>query len=118
MSALTYITLQVGNIPQARDWYVDVVGLSVELETDGQIVVLKGDGDCRICLENGDPVSEPERIDLLFEVDSVDETYNRLMEEGIEFWREPANELYGQRNAILFDPVGHKVEFFEYITVT
>ena len=32
-------------------------------------------------------------------------------------WRGPTDELYGQRNAIECDPVGQKVEFFEYVNV-
>lgn len=117
MTALNYVTLQVGDIPTVRDWYVEVVGLKIEHETDGQIAVLTGEGGCRICLESGPPVSEPSRIDLLFQVDGVDATWWRLVEQGVTFWREPTDELYGQRNAILFDPVGHKVEFFEFIDV-
>ena len=115
MTVLTYVTLQVGDIPPVRDWYVRVVGLRVEHETEGQIAVLAGDGRCRLCLESGRPVSEPDRVDLLFQVDSVDTTWRRLVDAGITFWRGPTDEAYGQRNAILFDPVGHKVEFFAYI---
>ena len=115
MTVLSYVTLQVGDIPRVRDWYVEVVGLKVEQETEGQIAVLAGDGECQICLESGPPVSEPGRVNLLFRVESVDATYRRLVEEGVTFWRGPTDERYGQRNAILFDPAGHKVEFFEYI---
>lgn len=118
MTSLTYVTLQVGDIDRVRDWYVHVVGLRVEHETDGEIAVLTGRGGCRICLESGPPVSEPSRIDLLFEVDNVDETWKRLVNEGVKFWRKPTDELYGQRNAILFDPVGHKVEFFEFLAAS
>lgn len=117
MATLAYITLQVGDIPRARDWYVQVVGLTLEHETEGQIAVLRGDGECRVCLESGPPVAEPSRVDLLFRVGSVDETHRRLVEQGVTFWRGPTDEAYGQRNAILFDPVGHKVEFFEFIDV-
>lgn len=115
MTVLAYVTLQVGDIPRVRDWYVRVVGLRVEHETQGQIAVLAGDGACRVCLESGPPVSEPGRIDLLFRVDDVDATHRRLVEDGVTFWRGPTDEAYGQRNAILFDPAGHKVEFFEFI---
>ena len=117
ITVLTYVTLQVGDIPPVRDWYVRVFDLTVEHETEGQIAVLAADGECRVCLESGPPVSEPNRVDLLFRVDNVDTTYQRLIEKGIKFWRGPTDERYGQRNAILFDPVGHKVEFFEFIDV-
>ena len=115
MTVLPYVTLQVGDIPRVRDWYVNVVGLAVEQETPGQIAVLRGDGDCRLCLESGPPVTERGRVDLLFEVASVDETHARLVRQGVTFWRGPTDEVYGHRNAILFDPVGHKVEFFEHL---
>lgn len=115
MPALAYVTLQVGDIARVRDWYVEVVGLTVEHETDGQIAVLRGEGDCRLCLESGPPVAEPGRVDLLFEVASVDATHDRLVRRGVAFWRGPTDEAYGHRNAILFDPVGHKVEFFEHL---
>lgn len=115
MTVLAYVTLQVGDIPRVRDWYVRVVGLRVEHETEGQIAVLAASDGCRVCLESGPPVSESGRIDLLFRVESVDATWRRLVQDGVTFWRGPTDEPYGQRNAILFDPVGHKVEFFEYI---
>lgn len=116
MPIFAYVTLQVGDIPIVRDWYVNVVGLEVEQETAGQIAVLRGEGDCRLCLESGPSVAEPGRVDLLFEVASVDETHRRLVGQGVAFWRGPTDEDYGHRNAILFDPVGHKVEFFEQLT--
>ncbi|MXY58375.1 MAG: VOC family protein [Gammaproteobacteria bacterium] len=115
MAILAYVTLQVGDIARVRDWYVNTVGLTVEQETAGQIAVLRGAGDCRLCLESGSPVAEPGRVDLLFEVASVDETHSRLVRQGVTFWRGPTDEAYGHRNAILFDPVGHKVEFFEQL---
>lgn len=115
MATLAYMTLQVGDIPRVRDWYVNVVGLTVEHETAGQIAVLRGEGDCRLCLESGPSVTEPGRVDLLFEVASVDATHGRLVRQGVTFWRGPTDEAYGHRNAILFDPVGHKVEFFEHL---
>ena len=65
MTVLAYATLQVGNIPHVRDWYVNVVGLTVAQETAGQIAVLHGEGDCLLCLESGPPVTEPGRVDLL-----------------------------------------------------
>lgn len=73
MASFAYVTLQVGDIPRVRDWYVEVVGLHLERETAGQIAVLRGEGDCRLCLESGPPVSEPSRVDLLFEVANVDD---------------------------------------------
>ena len=115
MPSLNYITLQVGDISLVLDWYVDVVGLHVEHETKGQIAVLVGEDGCRLGLESGAPVSEPGNIDLLFLVPNVDATFKELSSRGVEFWRGPTDEAYGQRNAILFDPVGHKVEFFHYI---
>ena len=115
MTVLAYVTLQVGDIPRVRDWYVNVVGLTVAQETAGQIAVLHGEGDCLLCLESGPPVTEPGRVDLLFQVASVDETYARLVRQGVTFWRGPTDEVYGHRNAILFDPAGHKVEFFEHL---
>lgn len=118
MASFAYVTLQVGDIPRVRDWYIEVVGLCLEQETAGQIAVLRGEGDCRLCLESGPPVSEPSRVDLLFEVANVDETHARLVRRGVTFWRGPTDELYGHRNAILFDPVGHKVEFFEHLAET
>ena len=50
MTVLTYVSLQVGDTPRVRDWgwYVQVVGLTVEHGTEGQIAVLAGDGECRV----------------------------------------------------------------------
>lgn len=50
MANLAYVTLQVGDIPRVRDWYVAVVGLKIEHETEEQIAGWRGGGDCRLCL--------------------------------------------------------------------
>jgi catechol-2,3-dioxygenase len=40
MATLSFITLQVGDIENAKQWYLNVVGLRVEQEIPGQIAVL------------------------------------------------------------------------------
>ncbi len=69
---LRHVHLNVPDVEEARDWYVTTLGLSVVYELPGTLVILGNEGDCQVGLEAGPPVSEPERVHLIFRVPDVD----------------------------------------------
>ncbi|MCL7453546.1 MAG: VOC family protein [Anaerolineae bacterium] len=108
-----YITLNVEEerLPEVRDWYLDLVGLSVVWQSRS-FCMLVGEGSSRLGLHAGTPLDHPERVQLHFEVPNVDGYYDELLGEGEDFLRPPQDTSWGYRTAALQDPVGHVVEFY------
>jgi catechol 2,3-dioxygenase-like lactoylglutathione lyase family enzyme len=99
--------------PQAlRDWYVAHLGLEVRNETP-RFVMLgeRGAGGAAIAFHVGEPLSEPQRVQLHFAVDDVDAVYDRLVRAGVAFEGKPSDKPWGLRTASCRDPGGHGVEF-------
>ena len=110
---LRHVHINVGDVDAARDWYVKHLGLSVVHELPGTLVILGGDGDCQIGLEAGEPVSDPERVHLIFRVPDVDAKFAELSgRDGVRIVRPPEDEVYGHRVAIVRDVAGHTVELY------
>jgi catechol 2,3-dioxygenase-like lactoylglutathione lyase family enzyme len=108
-----YITLSVEEerLPELRDWYLDLVGLSVVWQSRS-FCMLAGEGSGRLGLRAGIPLDHPERVQLDFQVANVDGIHEELVGEGQAFLRAPQNTAWGYRTAALHDPVGHVVEFY------
>ena len=110
---LRHVHINAGNVDTARDWYLRNLGLSLVHEVPGKLAILSGKGDCQLGLEAGEPVSEPERVHLIFRVDDVDSVYAELARGGeVQVVRPPESEPYGHRVAIVRDPVGHTIELY------
>ena|SRR5438552_151972 len=65
--------------------------------------------------EKWTPPSGGHRMGIAFECDSpadVDATYNRLIEAGVESYKEPWDAFWGQRYAEVKDPDGNVVDLF------
>jgi uncharacterized glyoxalase superfamily protein PhnB len=78
---------------------------------DGKTQALgsKEEGAAMILLP-GQPFDHPERLQMHFQVPNVDEAYERMKREGVEFDEPPADQPWGWRHAYTRDPVGHTVE--------
>jgi catechol 2,3-dioxygenase-like lactoylglutathione lyase family enzyme len=113
MVRLGYVTLSVDEerLPELRDWYMDLVGLSVAWQSRS-FCMLAGEGGGRLGLHSGMPLDYPERVQLHFQVDDVDAIYEELVGEGQAFLRAPENTAWGYRMVALQDPIGHVVEFY------
>lgn len=109
---LSFVQLQAPDIRAVKEWYVKHLGLMATFELGSKLVILSTNGMSQLGFEQGPPVSEPERVDLIFEVPDVDVAYRTMFSAGVPFVRPPVDEPYGHRVAILNDPVGHKVEIF------
>jgi catechol 2,3-dioxygenase-like lactoylglutathione lyase family enzyme len=110
---LSYLTLPVdgSQLVSTRDWYVEVIGLAKVWQSD-DFVLLEGEGGARLGLHRGRPLSEPEKVQIHFEVPDVDRVHEYLTGQGIVFRQGPADTSWGYRVASLQDPIGHTVELF------
>jgi catechol 2,3-dioxygenase-like lactoylglutathione lyase family enzyme len=109
----SYLTLQVdeSQLELTRDWYIRVIGLSKAWQSD-DFVLLEGTDGARLGLHRGMSLSEPEKVQIHFEVPDVNRAYERLTSQGIDFHQSPTDTPWGYRVATLRDPVGHTVELF------
>ncbi len=110
MARLGYITLLVDDVNAVEHWYVRHLRLTVSWES-ADFVLLTSDG-ADLGLHRGPPLSEPERVQLHFEVADVDAKYDQLAAEGLTFHKGPETMPWGYRTAYLSDPVGHTVELY------
>jgi catechol 2,3-dioxygenase-like lactoylglutathione lyase family enzyme len=90
----------------AKRFYGDILGMEVVMDL-GWIVTLAGQGDAvpqiSIAREGGSGAPVP---DLSIEVDDLDETYKRLLAEGMAIEYGPAREPWGVTRFYVRDPFG------------
>lgn len=104
------VTLFVEEPTRLGDWYTRHLGLVVREETPRFVRLADSTGRPCVAFHVGRSVDHPERAQLHFEVDDVDESYERLRSEGLTFTAAPEDKAYGWRVAALRDPAGHTVE--------
>ena len=111
MMRLDHLGVDVAELPRTRDWYVSVLGLTVEFENaDPPVVGLRDDGDFTLILaETG---GDPSRCNLFFQVDDVAATHRALVERGVTFQRAPGRNAWGY-GAELLDPDGRLVGLWD-----
>jgi catechol 2,3-dioxygenase-like lactoylglutathione lyase family enzyme len=111
-----HATLSVANVDQATQWYVDMLGFTIRdrftlTRPDGstlQIARVELPG-LRMNISQFEGSVAPERTGerqgwrhLALQTESVDQTYQRLREKGVQFLSEP----------FTYDPPGYRVSFF------
>ena len=106
------VTIWTRNPQALRDWYVAHLGLEVRNETP-RFVMLgeRGTRGAAIAFHVGEPLSEPQRVQLHFAVEDVDAVYERLAKAGVAFEEKPSNKPWVLRVESCRDPGGHGVEF-------
>jgi len=109
----SYLTLQAdeSQLDFARDWCIQVIGLSKVWQSD-DFVLIEGDEGAGLGLHRGRPLTEPEKVQIHFEVPDVDQAYERIASQGANFSHGPADTPWGYRLVTLRDPVDHTVELF------
>jgi catechol 2,3-dioxygenase-like lactoylglutathione lyase family enzyme len=113
MVKLDHLTLFVRDYQVARDWYVNILGLSTEFETPEHLVAAVQDTEgFTIFLEQSASQPPNPACLLYFQVDSVDGTYERLRQQGVGFRIPPCRQFWGY-GAELADPDGHRVRLWD-----
>jgi catechol 2,3-dioxygenase-like lactoylglutathione lyase family enzyme len=111
MVRLGHVTLRVRDVATARDWYAHNLGLR-DVAWREHFVLMEAEDGPRLGLRAGEPVADPERVQLHFEVADVDTLYDALRGRGVAFDSPPTNKPWGFRVATLRDPDGHTVELY------
>lgn len=110
---LGFVILYVQDIHTAKTFYTDVVGLTViEALSGPTFVALQSDGGSRLALQDKTaarvPQGQPEQsggVEVSFEVDDVDGTWQRWQNKGVELVTAPVNLPFG-RFCMAKDPNG------------
>src|SRR6188508_344050 len=91
--------LVVSDIEVARDWYVDVLGATLEGEYGGTSLVLKIVGSWLLVVTGGGPPEDPDRVsaELIFRVPDCLAAYEELSARGASFLHEPVDNGYEVR---------------------
>lgn len=103
------VTLFVNDPHALADWYREHLGLRLVEETERFVRLEAGEG-AKIAFHVGEPVGNPDHVQLHFEVPDVDAEAERLADEGVEIVDGPEDKPYGWRVAAVRDPAGHTVE--------
>lgn len=111
LSRIPYITLWAKKFGECLAFYKDTLGLEVEYQ-DENFVQFKTEGTklyIHRIKENTEPLRE-HTIEIHFEVEDVDQTYEGLKSKGVSFETQPANMPWGVRVASFCDPEGYVTE--------
>ena len=108
----------VKDIEKSQDFYIRI--LNQEIEHDfGKNVILKSGlalweiNEKHIISQELETKVQSNKFELYFETEQIDETYNKLKGENIEFLHDINEEPWGQKTIRFFDPDKHLIEIGE-----
>ena len=111
----------VTDLPAARAFYADGVGLPVRAEAaEHGYVVLDADGVDLVVEQVGDDADDEDRAlvgrftGLSLEVPDVHAAYAGLTARGVRFDGEPHAQVWGGVLATVVDPSGNRLQLVEY----
>ena len=118
---LGFVILYVQDIGKAKVFYTDVVGLKVVEALSGPtFVALQSDGGSRLALQDKTaarvPQKQPEQsggVEVSFEVDDVDGTWQRWQDKGVELVTAPVDLPFG-RFCMAKDPDGFYLSAYHF----
>jgi len=120
--------LFVRDAKRARDFYAEVLGLTVVSDFGGMNFIFQ-EGFALWQIDEANLIPQKlgadniynsqavSRFELSFETENIDEVYGVLKANGVKFLHEINTELWGQRNLRFYDPDGHLLEVGEAIHV-
>jgi catechol 2,3-dioxygenase-like lactoylglutathione lyase family enzyme len=111
MSSLSHVFMLVGDLAEARRFYVDLIGLAV-LAEDGGYLRVGGGGGFHMGMEQGGVGRVEGGPEINVQVVDVDAEYARLTAAGVPFEGSPADQEWGARHAWLRDPDGRRLSIF------
>ena len=118
---LGFVVLYVRDMEKAKAFYTDILGLTVVDAVSGpNFVALRSDGGSLVALQDKKASlfppgqeEQPGSIELSFEVDDVDATWNRWKEQGVALVSEPVDLPFG-RYCMVKDPDGHYLSAYRF----
>ena len=107
-------TVYVEDLPRAKTFYCDLLGLVAGFESDWIVQLSSPDNAAaefmlqpkKHDLVPQDFQKSPQGSSLVFVVDDCDQYYAKAVSMGLSIIQEPTNEAYGQRRFLTVDPDG------------
>lgn len=112
---LRHVALTVGDLARAEQFYVEVLGFTVEWRPDADNLYLTSNGD-NLALHRGggEPFAAPQRLDHIGIVvprpDDVDAWAAHLRAHGVALTAEPRTHRDGARSLYCKDPDGNAMQ--------
>ena len=117
MIKLDHLEIYVRDVQRSREWYVSVLGLTVEFEVpDTNTVALQDDFDFTLFITARPDAEVTPSCVLTFQVENVEEKCQELSAEGVEFKQHPQKLAWGY-GAELLDPDGYTVCLWDEISM-
>lgn len=116
------IALFVKDIEKSKDFYCNLLGLTIKLDFGKNVIFSEGVTAWEIQKNHIIPVKlglenisdiQNNRFELYFETEELEHVLERLMRNGIRFLHNIHEEPWGQRTIRFFDPDNHLIEFGE-----
>lgn len=115
------IALFVKDIEVSKTFYQNILGLEVEFDFGGNIILKGGIAIWQInqnhiipkTLGNNIVHNSSNRFELYFETEYLDEDFNTLCSAKVKFLHKIHEEPWGQRTIRFFDPDNHLIEIGE-----
>jgi predicted enzyme related to lactoylglutathione lyase len=105
IKGLTYAIVTTDDVPRARKFFVEQLGLSTEDDMGDEFSQFTTRDGTMWALMSRPPHAEPRTAELFLEVDDVDATYQTWRERGVEMLGEPETRPFGRTFAFR-DPDG------------
>jgi catechol 2,3-dioxygenase-like lactoylglutathione lyase family enzyme len=108
-----HLRIPVTDLTRSREWYVRVLGLTVEFEVpDRNTVALQDTEGFTIFIQEARSPVATNDCALWFQVDDVDRTFAEWSRRGVVFAHEPRKSYWGY-GAELADPDGYLIRLWD-----
>lgn len=104
----------VNDLPAAKEYYVDKMEMTLQIETPGFLLIDAGEASFMIFdgSGGGDPIGVG--TGLHFGVEDIDALFPRLRGRGVNFLGEPVTQDWGGRMVSFVDPSGNVLHLVQY----
>ena len=116
MLKFDHFSMTVGDLKRSRDWYLNVLGLTLEFEVPGGKAVAVQDTDGFTIFLNQDGSAPTTGFALTFQVDDVEETHAHLVARGADVVHGPARDYWGWGVEVR-DPDGHTLLLWDKVSM-
>jgi catechol 2,3-dioxygenase-like lactoylglutathione lyase family enzyme len=106
---LNHVTLAARDVEHSARFYAKLGLTLIVADYPDYARLLAPQGDTTLSLHRVEHHSPESCASIHFEVEDVDGTVQALKQVGIEFVRDPVDQPYLWREAVLLDPDGHRV---------
>ncbi len=118
---LGFVILYMSDMEKAKAFYMDVLGMTVVDAISGPtFVTLRPTGGSLVALQDKTAArfppkeeTQPGSVELSFEVDDVDGTWQRWQDMGVELVSDPTDLPFG-RYFMAKDPEGHYLSVYRF----